>query len=273
MLQQKIEKITYTPSDGGIILRTDYLDLGKTLDCGQAFRWEALGEGKYHGYYVNRELYISEHDGGIFFENTTEDEFLNVWYDYFDLGTDWGEIRERLSQDPTLKLACEQCEGLRILRQDPWEGLIAFIISQNNNIPRIKSILAKLVEHFGGFPTAEALALETPDSLAFLHSGYRARYLIDAAKMVSGGEISLEACRKMSYPDAKKELMRICGVGNKVADCTLLYGLGFMEAFPVDVWIKRAVAKYYPDGLPECTKGIEGIAQLFLFDYIRSEEA
>ncbi|MCD7733058.1 MAG: DNA-3-methyladenine glycosylase 2 family protein [Oscillospiraceae bacterium] len=273
MLKQKVENITYKSTSAGVLLKVDHLNLGKTLDCGQAFRWEAVGEGRYHGYYVNRELYISKHDGGILFENTTEDDFKNVWYGYFDLGTDWREIRERLSTDPTLKLACEKCEGLRILRQDPWEGLISFIISQNNNIPRIKSILSKLVEHFGGFPTAEELALETSESLQFLHSGYRARYLVDAARMVSSGEISLEACRKMSYPDAKKELMRICGVGSKVADCTLLYGLGFMEAFPVDVWIKRAVAKYYPDGLPECTKGIEGIAQLFLFDFIRSEEA
>ncbi|MCC8131264.1 MAG: DNA-3-methyladenine glycosylase 2 family protein [Ruminococcus sp.] len=273
MLNQKLELITYESTDVGVLLKVDHLNLAKTLDCGQAFRWEAVGEGRYHGYYVNRELYISETDDGILFENVSVDEFKNVWFDYFDLGTDWGEIRERLSSDPTLKAACEKCEGLRILRQDSWEALVSFIISQNNNIPRIKSILAKLTEHFGGFPTAEQLAMETPESLQFLHSGYRARYLVDAGKMVSSGEISLEDCRKMSYPDAKKELMRICGVGSKVADCTLLYGLGFMEAFPVDVWIKRAVAKYYPDGLSECTKGIEGIAQLFLFDYIRGEES
>lgn len=253
-----------------IILFEDNLSLKETLDCGQAFRWTDK-DGGFSGYFIDKPLEICGENGRFVLKDTSESDFLNVWHSYFDLETDYSELKAIYSSDPVLKAACEYSGGIRLLRQDAWEALISYIFSSNNNIPRIKGIISRLTEHYGRFPTAEILAGETPESLGFLRSGFRAKYIVDAAK-VSSGEVSLELCKNSSYKDAKSELMKINGVGPKVADCVLLYGMHFTEAFPVDVWIKRVMADFYPQGLPECTKGTEGIAQLYLFNYIRNLE-
>lgn len=260
----------YNVSGNDIILYENDLDLGETLDCGQAFRWNRTGDDTYSGYYLDSYLEISGRDGVFTLKNTTEDDFLNIWYDYLDLGRDYSALKEQYSTDPTMKEACRYSKGIRLLRQDGWEALVSYIFSSNNNIPRIKGIISRLVEHYGHFPSAIELAQETEESLGYLRSGFRAKYIIDAAQKVALGEISLKQIREMPYPEAKAELMRIKGVGPKVADCVLLYGLNFVEAFPIDVWIKRALETYYPDGLPECIKGSQGIAQLYLFNYIRN---
>lgn len=253
-----------------IILYEKDLVLGETLDCGQAFRWNKTAENSYSGYYLDSFLEISGSDGVFTLKNTTEDDFLNIWYDYLDLSTDYSELKAQYSLDTTMKEACQYSKGIRLLRQDGWEALISYIFSSNNNIPRIKGIIARLVEHYGHFPTASELACETIESLGYLRSGFRAKYILDAAEKVASKEISLKAVSKMPYPEAKAELMKIKGVGPKVADCVLLYGMYKTEAFPIDVWIKRALETYYPQGLPECIKGSEGIAQLYLFNYIRN---
>lgn len=262
----------YTKKHNDIILYQPDFNLDETLDCGQAFRWEkkpSKYECTYSGFFLDRPLTVS-YDGECFiFHDTSEEDFLAVWADYFDFKTDYSEIKLRLSADEALKRACEFAGGIRLLKQDSWECLCSFIISQNNNIPRIKGIISRLCEHYGHFPTPSEMAEETPESLGFLRSGFRAKYLVDAAQKTAEGVIELDKVREMPIGEARKSLMTIKGVGPKVAECVLLFGMYRTEAFPVDVWIKRVMENYYPAGLPDVTQGIEGIAQQYLFHYVR----
>lgn len=261
----------YYIRNGNIILEQSDFELGETLDCGQAFRWVKTADDEYHGSFLNRGLTIRKLSNAVFeLENVTESEFLEVWKDYFDLDTDYGELKRRYSEDETLSKACEFAGGIRILKQDPWEALSSFIISQNNNIPRIKGIITRLTEHYGAYPSAEDMRGETPESLAFLRAGFRAKYLTDAADKVTSKEVDLDLIKTLPTDAAREELMKIKGVGPKVADCTLLFGMYRIDAFPKDVWVKRVMKQWYPDGLPECTRGTEGIAQQYLFNYIRN---
>ena len=260
----------YESSGKDIILYENDLNLSQTLDCGQAFRWEPNEDGSgYTGWYLDRYLEITGENGVFRLKNTSESDFLGIWRDYFDLDTDYSELKRLYSCDPMLKRACEFSGGMRLLRQDGWEALCSYVFSSNNTIHNIKMIIKRLYEHYGHFPSPAELAGESEESLSYLRCGFRAKYIIDAAKKVAEGEVSLERLRELPYESARAELMRIKGVGPKVSDCVLLYGLCRREAFPVDVWIKRAMSRFYPDGLPECTKGTEGIAQLYLYNYIR----
>ncbi|MBQ3567039.1 MAG: DNA-3-methyladenine glycosylase 2 family protein [Oscillospiraceae bacterium] len=265
----------YTVNKNDIEIICPDFNLDETLDCGQAFRWEKIDSEydiTYKGFFVDRFLRISQNGEKIIFHDTTSEDFENVWTDYFDLNTDYSKIKLQLSEDETLKKACDFAGGIRLLKQDLWETLVSFIISQNNNIPRIKGIISRLCEHYGHFPTAVELSAETPESLDFLRAGFRAKYIVDASMKISSGEIDADQLKQMPIADAKKTLMTIKGVGNKVSECVLLFGMYRTEAFPVDVWIKRVMESYYPNGLPDCTKGIEGIAQQYLFHYIRNLE-
>lgn len=266
----------YTIDGCDILLYQPDFSLDETLDCGQAFRWEKAQNTDnvtYSGFYLNTPLTISEEGEGVFcLHDTDEQTFLSVWKNYFDLDTDYGEIKRRISADATMKSACEYAGGIRLLRQDPWEALCSFIISQNNNIPRIKGIISRLCEHFGGFPGYEELSVLTPDDLSFLRAGFRAKYIIDAAKKLSDEAVSLDRINAAPIEEARRELMLINGVGPKVAECALLYGMHRTEAFPIDVWIKRVMERWYADGLPQCCMGVEGIAQQYLFHYIRTYE-
>lgn len=259
--------------NGSIILKQPDFDLDETLDCGQAFRWVRTADNEYSGAFLNRPLVIrclDKSDGVFEFCGTDEKTFLDVWLDYFDFDTDYSELKRRFSDDETLSKACAFAGGIRILKQDAWEALSSFIISQNNNIPRIKGIIGRLCEHYGGYPDIEQMKDETPDSLGFLRAGFRAKYLTDAVEKLRSGEVSLEKARTLPTDDARAELMKIKGVGPKVADCAMLFGLYRIDAFPKDVWVKRVMAEYYPNGLPDCVKGVEGIAQQYLFHYIRN---
>lgn len=252
------------------------LDLAQTLDCGQSFRW-VENDGKFSGVAYGKKLNIYYDGDDLCLDNTTAEDFENIWKDYLDLELDYGKIRDEISGlHPVLKEACAYAPGIRILRQEPWEALCTFIISQNNNIKRIKGIVERLCESFGEktddyytFPSAERLAELSPDDLAPIRAGFRNKYIIDAAKKVSGGEVELEKCRTLEYEKARSELMKIKGVGVKVADCTLLFGLHRVEAFPVDVWMKRAMEKLFP-GMTEKDFGdYAGIAQQYIFHYSR----
>ena len=266
--------MNYIKDGNDILLQQSDFDIDQIFNCGQTFRWEKINSNSYKGYFFNKPLEIGNENGtDLFrFHNTSEEDFLDIWANYFDLFTDYGEIKECFSEDETLSKACEFAGGIRILNQDSWEMLSSFILSQNNNIPRIKGIISNLVEHYGKYPTALEMADETEESLEYLHAGFRAKYLVDAIKKVNSGEIDLKAIRKMDIEDARKTLQTINGVGPKVADCTLLFGFNKTEAFPRDVWVNRVMEKWYPDGLPSCTKGREGIAQQYLFHYIRHLE-
>ena len=261
----------YTVDKNNIILRQPDLDLDQTLDCGQAFRWEKLNENTYTGFFFRTPLTISSNGDTFTFHDTSKEAFLNIWADYFDLYTDYSELKRRFSEDETLKAACEYAPGIRLLRQDKWESLISFIISQNNNIPRIKGIINRLCEQYGGFPLPEQLNGVTADDLAFLRAGFRGKYLADCCMRVNSGLLDLEKTAALPLDEARKQLMTVKGVGPKVADCVLLFGMHRTEAFPIDVWIKRVMERYYPNGLPECTKGNEGIAQQYLFHYMRTK--
>lgn len=251
------------------------LSLNETLDCGQAFRWEPLEDGVWQGMAYNKYLKLCEKKDKIIFFNTTKEDFYNIWYNYFDLDRDYEKIVTTLSAHPVLKDAAAFGKGIRILKQEPWETLCSFIISQNNNIPRIKGIIGRLCENFGEreengfftFPTAKKIASLSLDDLAVIRSGFRAKYILDAAKRVTSGEIDLENLKTLDTDAARDELMKIYGVGKKVADCVLLFGLSHINAFPQDVWIKRAMEKLFGGKLPSCAKGYEGIAQQYIFHY------
>lgn len=252
-------------------------DLPHTLDCGQAFRWEETENGRWRGVAFNKYLELEKlADGTIVLYNTTKEDFEGVWRHYFDLERDYGEIINAISADETLKRASEYAHGIRVLNQEPWETLCSFIISQNNNIKRIKGIISRLCENFGEnkggfytFPTAEKIAGLTLEDLSVLRSGFRAKYILDAANKVSSGEVELEKLKKIPTDEARAELMKITGVGPKVADCVLLFSLEHADAFPKDVWIKRAMQVLFDGELPECAKPYAGITQQYIFLYAR----
>lgn len=254
------------------------LSLPLTLDCGEAFRWEEQEDGSWSGVAFSKFLNIREDDGGNFIlKNTSEEDFEAVWRNYFDLDRDYAAICEELKKDPLVAQSIDEYYGIRILNQDPWEALVSFVISQQNSIKRIKGIIKRLCEAYGeeicegaySFPSAERLsALEVAD-LEAIGAGYRAKYIKRLADDVAAGRINLAEIKAMPLEDAKAALLDIYGVGIKVANCALLFGFQFVECFPVDVWMKR-VLEYYPNGLPECFKGYEGIAQQYLFHWARN---
>ena len=230
-------------------------DLDATLCCGQAFRWDRRGEWWYG---VVRENAFKIRQVGDFLEfENAEEKFVNT---YFGLHDDLPKILQQVSKDEHIKSAVKAFKGLRILRQDPWECLISYICATYKSIPVIKQMLSNLSKKFGDtinfdgynfhtFPSPEKLAKATLKELAKCNLGYRAKYLSETAKMVYGG-FELESLKELSYEKAKKELLNFPGVGLKVADCVLLFSLEKFEAFPVDIWIKRAVLKYYASHFP-----------------------
>ncbi len=249
-----------------------------SLFCGQAFRWIKNEDGSFTGTVKGKVLNIKQDGKNIIFKNTSKEEVENIWLDYFDLERDYAGICEKFEEDIHLKKAKDEYYGIRVLNQEPWEALCSFIISQNNNIPRISGIIRRLCESFGekiddenySFPSYERLKNVSAEELGVLRAGFRAKYIADAVQKLNCEEISLEKIKEMPIDEARQELMKIKGVGAKVAECTLLYGFGRKEAFPIDVWVKRIMAELYPDGLPECTKDVEGIAQQYLFHWRRN---
>lgn len=260
-----------------LIIPEDIFSLPQTLDCGQAFRWEQTEEHRWHGVVKGTPLTVYETADGIVFENTDEEKFNTIWKDYFDFDTDYEKIREGFSSDLYLSRAMDFCGGIRLLKQEPWEALCSFIISQNNNIPRIKGIISRLCEAFGdnlgngdfSFPDAERLANMTPEELAPLRAGFRAKYIVDAARKVASGEVPLYELEKLPLEEGLNSLMKITGVGPKVASCALLYGCGKKDAFPIDVWVKKILQELYPDGFPFEDSPYKGVAQQYLFHYRR----
>lgn len=302
-------------------------DLHACLESGQAFRWYPEGGG-YVGIVrghalrlwdscANREpgtrvvrrklwaVHIGSAPGSGRGELSPEDLKGLLW-DYFSLGTDYGAIAGRLGgSDPVMRAAISVAPGLRILRQEPWETLVSFVLSANNNIPRIKRMVETLAARFGprvagrdvrpggheplreapalclhGFPEPAHLARAGLSELQGCGLGFRARYILEISRSVSGGEIDLDSIAGLETPAAKDRLMSLPGVGPKIADCVLLFSYGRTEAFPVDVWIKRAMEELYLGNTPTPSKRIveyaarrfgvhAGHAQAYLYVYIR----
>ena len=263
-----------------IVYDVTCLDIELSVFCGQAFRWKKNDDGSFHGIVDGKVTDIIQSEDKIIFRNTSTKDFEELWKDYIDFDSDYKKYFEILSADENIKKACEEYYGIRILNQKPWEALCSFIISQNNNIPRIIGIIDRLCETFGekigkndyAFPSYESLKNVTAEDLAPLRAGFRNKYIVDAVQKLCSGEIDLEKIKEMPIEEARLELMKIKGVGAKVAECTLLYGFGRKEAFPVDVWVKKIMAEMYPEGLPECCKNIEGIAQQYLFHWRRNSD-
>ena len=274
-----------------ILNNPNMLSLDLTLDCGQAFRWDKNEQGHWcavigsDGGAIKPFYAELKQDGSLgpitFYKTTTED-FYNIWVPYLDLDRDYERICKELSKDKYIKQAIEEFPGIHILNQDPWETICSFIISQNNNIPRIKGIIGRMCESFGtpingtsgntlfSFPDVSKIASLEPDDLSPLRAGFRNKYIIDAAQKITNGEVDIDKIKKLPLLEAEEELIKIKGIGKKVAQCALLYGLGHIDGFPIDVWVKRIISEMYPDGLPTCIKGNEGIAQQYLFHWRRN---
>lgn len=251
---------------------TGEINLGITLDCGQAFRWKENADKSWTGVVRGIETTVTKTENGLLFQGITAQQFTDVFYDYFDFGKDYAKILSQLSQDESLKKAIDAYGTIRILNQEPWEALCSFIISACNNIPRIKGIIERLCESFGertgnsfSFPSPEKIASLEVSDLDIIRAGYRSPYIISAARMICNNEIDLDSLKNKSVDICEKELMKITGVGKKVADCTILFGLGHIDAFPVDRHIKRICEDLYPEGLPDCINGYGGIAQQYMF--------
>lgn len=261
---------------------TDF-DLARIFECGQCFRWNQDENGVYVGVAFGRVIQVRKNsDSGSIFITCSLDDFKNIWYDYFDFGRDYYKIRQSLCIDDFMRKATDFGAGIRILKQDKWEALLSFIISQNNNIPRIKSIVDNLCRLCGdriefnnqdyfSFPSAPKLAGMDTDDLISIRAGYRADYLIKAARDIAEGKINLDDLHDLAPEDARRKLKTIHGVGDKVADCMMLFGLNMLDVFPLDVWMKRAVSEHYGSHFnPDIFTPYAGIAQQYIFHYMRN---
>lgn len=286
--------------------------LKNTLECGQCFRYELICENdgyvEYMTVIAEKIIRVAQKTAGeLFFIGMAEDDFLSLAVPYFTLETDYEEIKNDILKkcdSPWLKAAADAACGIAILKQDPWETLFSFIISQNNNIPRIRSMIRKLSAEYGvniclreniktcplgkinttpcenacsecgicyTFPTAKDV-YESPEKMKLSNPGFRYKYLYDAAMRVATGKINLDMIgAARSYEHTKSCLTKILGVGEKVASCTALFGFGNLEAFPIDVWMKRAIDEYFGGVLdPKALGRYAGVAQQYIFHYIRN---
>lgn len=254
------------------------------FDCGQAFRWNPDSDGAYTGIAYGVPARVWKENGKAYIESLPG-SYERIWHKYFDMDRDYALLRCEISREKVLEKACDYGRGIRILKQEPWEALCSFIISQCNNIPRIKGIVEKLCvmcgneiefsgEKFFTFPSASEVARLSMKELDTLRSGYRAAYISEAAKGVACGSINLEAIEEMPTEKAKAELLKIDGVGEKVASCTLLFGLGKLDAFPVDVWMKRAITEFFGEGKFDYRRfgNLAGLAQQYMFHYMRNRK-
>ena len=273
-----MEKIFKIKNDFGI-------DIDRTFDCGQCFRFDRVEgspfEVEYRGVAYGRQVSFAEDGGYLYVVGADESEFESLWRRYLSLDEDYGAIHgELLSLSPSeaLRRAVDYGRGIRILRQEPWEAICSFIISQNNNIPRIKGLISALSARAGerigegvyAFPTAEAVAALGVDELRALKVGFRAPYIMDAAEKVARGELDFATISALNTAEAEKALCAVKGIGPKVADCALLFGFSKYDAFPIDVWIKRVIAKYFDESFdPRALGRYAGVAQQVLFYYER----
>lgn len=254
-------------------------DLEQISRSGQCFRMERISENTWRLIAFGRYLEAGQQGEQVEF-SCSEEEFENVWRNYFDLDTDYQKVKQAIDrEDEYLCRAARLGGGIRILRQELWEMIVTFIISQRNNIPRIKKCVETICREFGEkrrdfqgriydvFPPPQVLAEIGEERLRECGLGYRASYIAKTAQMVWRREVDLRRLEKMEYEKAREELCRLCGVGNKVADCISLFALHHMDAFPIDTHIQQML-KRYPGGFPfEKYQGSAGILQQYAFYY------
>lgn len=228
------------------------------FECGQCFRWNKEEDGSYTGVFGNNVLNVRKENNKIIFEGICDGDIEEVCRDYFDLDTDYEEIKKRLSSiDDYLKTSIEYGNGIRILNQDLWETIISFIISANNNIPRIKGIIDRISKKYGNkityngkyyytFPDMNALGKASVEDLRALGLGFRDKRIYETTKMFLNKEVTLEELENEKNTEALREkLMTLSGVGGKVADCIMLFSLKKYDVFPIDVWVRRVMNELY----------------------------
>ncbi len=276
-----------------IVTELDDFSLSQTLECGQCFRYTKLENDHYLIVAKGKLLDIEQTANGLYFYHTTLTEFNEIWQDYFDLTTDYKKIKNYLiHKDVKMKDIIQTGAGIRILNQDFVETLISFIISQNKQIPQIKQVVETICVKYGTylseyngkkyytFPSIEKLSTITEEQFRECKAGFRAKYLVDACSKLADGSICESNLKTLSALDMRNKLCTIKGVGVKVSNCVLLYGLKQKDAFPIDVWIKRIMENLY---FKEETKTdiiqafaeekfghYGGYAQQYLFYYSRS---
>ncbi len=273
-----------------LLLDAKGLRLAQTLDCGQCFRWSETPAG-WEGVVAGRAVRAEEAEGGQLrltgLAGPDPAQEAAFWAEYFALDIDYPLLLDRMRAAHRGLAACiGHAPGIRVLRQPFFETLVTFLISQNNNIPRIRGIVDRLcrglgepldeAERYWSFPSAERLAGCSEADLAFLRAGWRAGYILDAARRTAEGRLSEDELRRLPLDAARTRLMETRGVGPKVADCVLLYGLGRWDAYPVDVWIRRADRALFTARVKDPaaylnrkTGGCAGIAQQYIFAWAR----
>jgi len=270
-------------------------DVGQTLECGQCFHFKKIDENEYGVVAFGKLLHIRQDDNSVIFYDTSEAEYEEVWKKYFDLDRNYAQIKASLlEKDSKLKQAMDTMWGVRILKQDFFEILISFIISQNKQIPHIKQIVATISRKYGdylgkigeeeffGFPSCEKMLDITLEDLKECKTGFRAPYIMDAVSKVGDKTIDEKILREVDIHVCLEKLQLIKGVGEKISNCVMLFGLEKREAFPIDVWIKRIMEFMYFDR--EASKDeiatfakeqfgeYGGYAQQYLFYYGREKK-
>lgn len=272
------------------LCNADSFDIAQILECGQCFRFAKIEDYKYRIIAMQKILYIEQIEKNIKFYPCTKEDFENIWIEYFDLNRNYNEIKNLLSHDNVLKNAINYASGIRILNQETWECLISFIISQNNRIPMIKQVVENISRKYGNcidldfysFPTLEQLSNASEEELKECKAGFRAKYILNVIRMVESGEVPLNKFNTMTTKDIRENLMKVKGIGPKIADCVLLFSQSRTEVFPTDVWIKRVMQHFYFEeetGIKEIHQyaydkfgNLAGIAQQYLFNYARQEK-
>lgn len=240
---------------------TTSFDLDHTLECGQSFRWEKLN-GWWYGVVEGKAVKTKQVDDKLLFQTFPERTEANFVENYFRLDDNLHHIFSKINRDKHMGEAIQRFRGLRIIRQEPWECLISYICATNTNIPAIKNMVLNLSKQFGRkimfegrdfytFPKPSDLADADLKQVKACKLGFRAERVLKTSRIVHNKELTLESLRKMNYVKAKRELLSLPGVGQKVADCVLLFSLDKLEAFPVDVWVKRAILDFYSNRFEE----------------------
>ena len=260
--------------------KIEHFNLEQIARSGQCFRMNQVEEGEYRIQASDRCLTLYQQEEEVIFLCGRE-EFETFWEEYFDLKQDYSlYIGQAYPRDAYLAEAIQYGNGMRILKQDLWEMIVSFLISQQNNIVRIRRCIENICEKYGkkmtgnqeeewyAFPEPEALAGLPEDALMECNLGYRSKYVVRAARSVVNGEIDLEAVKQMSHKKAKEELLKLFGVGEKVAECICLFGLHHLDAFPVDTHIRQALDNHYKRGFPNRRyRGFRGVMQQYIFYY------
>lgn len=263
-----------------ICVTKENFDLLQICRSGQCFRMTKEEDGTFSLIAGARYLALEQRGSQCIF-HCEEAEFEDFWKAYFDLENDYGAYISRIDEeDAYLKGAAKFGAGIRILRQDLWEMIATFLISQQNHITRIRRCIHNICERYGeekvngkgetyyAFPTPAALAGLPEDALMACNLGYRSKYVVRSAKSIVSGEVDLDRIRLLPYREARTELLRLYGVGEKVADCICLFALHHLQAFPVDTHIKQAFAKHYQEGFPhDLYEGYQGVVQQYIFYY------